>query len=138
MIIGPSKYSKDPTIPAEGIALTLPKQFFEDRGWTYAEFEKYFEKLMAKDDSIWHFRLTNLPTQDVAWVYLIFEGFIQFRLNLVMYERNKSKVFKDGPDSENRHFPNSNWVLLAGPAVRAPYEMIQKGFQGFRYTTKLF
>jgi hypothetical protein len=138
MIIGPSTYSKDPSIRAEGIMLTLPKQFFQDRGWTYAEFEKYFKQFMAGESSIWNFRLTNLPKREVAWVYLVFEGFIQFRLNLVMYERNKSKTFKDGPDKKARKFPNANWVILCGPAVTAPFEMPQKGFQGFRYTTFLF
>jgi hypothetical protein len=138
MIIGPSTYSKDPSIPADGIMLTLPKQFFWDRGWTYKEFKKYFERVMAKEDTVWNFRLTNLPKQEVAYVYIVFDGFIQYRLNLVMYERNKSKYFTDSPEKLLRSFENANWVILSGPAVKAPYEMPQKGFQGFRYTTKLF
>lgn len=138
MIIGPSKYSKDPSIVPEGIALTLPKQFFEDRGWTYSECEKYFERFMRKENHIWNFRLTNLPTIDVAWAYLIFDGFIQFRANIVMCERNKSKTFYDGPDKKERHFPSANWVILSGPVRKAPFDCPQKGFQGFRYTTKLF
>jgi hypothetical protein len=93
---------------------------------------------MSKEDSIWNFRLTNLPTQEVAWVYLVFDGFIRFRVNLVMYERNVSKYFYDGPDGKERAFPKANWVILSGPAIRPPYEIPQKGFQGFRYTTKLF
>lgn len=131
-------YSKDPSIIPEGIALTLPLQFFNDRGWTYASFEKMFEKYMAGEFSLWNYRLTNLPLHDVAWVYLIFDGFIQFRLNMVQYERDVSKVFKDGPDKKVREFPNANWVILAGPAVKPPHDWPQKGFQGFRYTTKLF
>lgn len=131
-------YSKDPTIMPEGIALTLPKQFFEDRGWTPAEFEKYFERFMQNEDHLWHFRLTNLPTIDVAWAYLLFDGYLQFRANVVMYERNKSKTFTDAPDGQPRDFPSTNWVILCGPAIKCPYERELKGFQGFRYTTKLF
>lgn len=131
-------YSKDPNIIPEGIMLTLPVQFFEDRGWDYKGFIKMFQKFMADDYSIWNFRLTNLPKQDIIWVYLLFDKQVQFRVNFVQYEKNVSKVFKDGPDRKVRDFPNANWVILAGPAVRPTHEWPQKGFQGFRYTTKLF
>jgi len=49
-----------------------------------------------------------------------------------------SKIFDDGPDEKAREFPNANWLILAGPVVKAPEGMDQKGFQGFRYTIKLF
>lgn len=131
-------YSKDASIIPEGIMLTLPKMFFRDRNMSYSSFEKMFERYMRREDAIWNFKLTNLPLHDVAFVYLCFEGFVQYRCNLVMYERNKSKTFSDTPDKKVRHFPDCNWVLFTGPAVK-PYEDIpQKGFQGFRYTTKLF
>ena len=131
-------YSKDPSIMPEGICLTLPKQFFDDRGWSPAEFEKYFERFMQNEDHLWNFRLTNLPTVDVAWVYLIFENFLQFRVNVVMYERNVAKTFNDSPDGKPRVFPPSNWIILSGPAIRCPFERELRGFQGFRYCTKLF
>lgn len=139
MIIGPGIYSKDPGIMPEGIMLTLPVAFFEDRGWSnYEAFSTMFHRFMAHEDHIWNFRLTNLPIHDVAWVYLVYDRHVQFRVNFVQYERNTSKVFYDGPDKKVRRFPNANWVILAGPAIRPPYEWPQKGFQGFRYTTKLF
>jgi len=50
MIIGPSKYSKDPLLVPEGIAVTLPKEFFEDRGWDYESFTRYFEQYMNDPD----------------------------------------------------------------------------------------
>jgi hypothetical protein len=138
MIVGPSKYSKDQSIIPEGIMLTLPVAFFEDRKWGCEGFIKMFERYMSKEDSIWNFRLTNLPTHEVAWVYLVFDKKVQFRVNMVMYERNVSKYFYDGPDKKERAFPSANWVILSGPAIRPPHEWPQKGFQGFRYTTKLF
>ncbi len=131
-------YSKDPSLIPEGIALTLPVKFFAGRGWDSTKFATMFERHMRKDDSIWHFRLTNLPTQEIAWVYLIWDKKIQFRVNFVMYERGVAKTFIDGPDKKERSFPPSNWVILSGPAVRPPYDWPQKGFQGFRYTLHLF
>lgn len=131
-------YSKDPTLMPDGIALTLPVQFFEDRKMSCSDFEKYFVRLMRNEDTTWNFKLKNLPTKDVLYVYFVFDGFIQYRLNLVMYERNKSKTFNDTPDGKVRHFESCNWVICSGPAVKAPYDFPMKGFQGFRYTTTLF
>ena len=131
-------YSKDPSIMPEGIAVTLPVQFFEDRKMTPADFEKYFVRLMANEDMLWNYRLTNLPKLDVIYVYFIFDGFLQYRLNLVMYERNKTKSFSDTPRRLQRTFEKCNWVVCSGPAVKCPYDRTLKGFQGFRYTTKLF
>lgn len=131
-------YSKDPSIMPEGIMLTLPTMFFEDRKTGIDDFKRMFERYMVRDDAIWNFKLTNLPLHDVAYVYLVFDKQVQYRVNLVCYERNVSKQFKDAPDLKVRNFPNCNWVLLTGPVTKPPYEWPQKGFQGFRYTTKLF
>lgn len=131
-------YSKDPGIMPEGIALTLPVAFFQDRGMSYAQFEKMFLEYMQQDDAIWNFRLTNLPLHDVLYVYLIFDGFLQYRGNLVQYERNVAKDFYDAPDGIVRSFPPCNWVLFTGPIVKCPDDRPMRGFQGFRYTTKLF
>lgn len=131
-------YSKDLSLVPEGIMLTLPVAFFEDRGMTIDQFKKHFERFMAKEDSYWNFKLTNLPLHDIAWVYLVFDKHVQYRLNFMQYERNKSKQFKDAVDGKLREFPNQNWVLFTGPAIKPPHEWPQKGFQGFRYTTQLF
>lgn len=138
MIIGPSKYSKDKTIIPDSIVVTLPVEFFADRGWDYEGFNKMFYNYMAEDDALWNYRLTNLPTKDVAWVYLVYDGKFQFRTNLVQIERNVSKTFGDGPTGEEWDFPNANWLILSGPAIVAPEGWEQKGFQGFRYAYQLF
>jgi hypothetical protein len=131
-------YSKDLSIMPEGIMLTLPVMFFEDRGMSTEQFKDLFERYMAKDDAIWNFKLTNLPKHEIAWVYLIFDKHVQYRLNFVQYERNKTKAFRDSHDGKIRHFPNLNWVIFTGPAIKPPHPWPQKGFQGFRYTTFLF
>jgi hypothetical protein len=124
--------------PPDAIILTLPVVFFNDRGMTTEQFKKVFERQMAGDDSLWNFRLTNLPTMDVAHVYLVFDGHVQYRANLVQYERNKTKRFSDAPDGKRRDFPNANWVLFTGPIIKPaePYPM--RGFQGFRYSKTIF
>jgi hypothetical protein len=136
------KFPKSPknfqSEPPDGIILTFPKMFFEDRGMSASEFEKLFERQMRPDGSYWNFKLTNLPKHEVLYVYLVFDGFIQFRCNLVGYERNVSKSFKDSPDQQVREFPNCNWVIFTGPVVRPTEDFPKQGFQGFRYTHKIF
>lgn len=131
-------YSKDPNIIPEGIMLTMPVMFFEDRKMTYDEFRKEFEEALADEDGYWNFVKKNLPKHDVQYVYIVFDKKVQYRCNLVCYERKKTKIFSDAPDGKRRAFVNKNWILLSGPAVKPPYDMPQKGFQGFRYCTKLF
>lgn len=131
-------YSKDKSIVPEGIALTLPVCWFEDRKWTVEKFKPVFEKYMKRDDAVWNFKLTNLPTKEFYLVYLVFGGFVQYECRLVQIERNAAKTFHDAPDGIPRKFKPSNWVLITGPAIAPPHPIKLKGFQGFRYTTKLF
>lgn len=143
-MITPTGYSKDPNIKAESIVVTLPVAFFENRGAGIQEFKKMFVRYMAREDALWNFRLTNLPTtNDIGWVYLIFDKRIQFQCNFVQYERGVCKTFKDSPDGKERHFHRANWVILTGPAIPPPpgshwYENPKRGFQGFQYATKLW
>lgn len=132
------KKTKHMREPPEAILLTLPVAFFQDRGMTCAEFQPYFERLMRHPDNLWNFKLTNLPTHDVAWVYLVFDGHVQYRLNLVQYERGTTKAFNDAPDKQVMVFDKCNWVILTGPPVKAPFEIPMRGFQGFRYSKQLF
>lgn len=112
--------------------------FFEDRKMSVEQFKKVFERHMSMENSWWNFKLTNLPKLEVLYVYLVFDGKVQYRCNLMMYERHKSKSFKDSPDQKVRHFKNCNWVLFTGPVVKPKIDVPKKGFQGFRYTEKLF
>lgn len=138
-MITPTGYSKDPNIIPEGIVLTLPQIFFKETQVGTGFFAKSFERYMQDEEAIWNFKLTNLPKIDVAFVYIIFDGKIRYRTNLVMYERGVSKTFQDPPYfGMIREFYKKNWVLITGPIQKPPYEMPLKGFQGFRYCTKLF
>jgi len=123
---------------SDAIILTLPVAFFNDRGMSTDQFKVLFERYMQRDDALWNFRLTNLPTFDVNYVYLVFAGHVQYRANLVQYERNKTKRFADAPDGKTRTFPNCNWVLFTGPIIKPPQPIPMRGFQGFRYSLIIF
>lgn len=129
---------KNQSQPPEAIILTMPVAFFKEREMDQESFGKYFERFMRRPESLWNYKKKQLPTEEVAWVYLVWNGKVQFRLNFVQYERNKSKTFNDTYDGKVRKFPKMNWIILSGPAIPAPYEIPMKGFQGHRYTQKIF
>lgn len=123
-------------MPPIAIILTLPVAFFTDRNMTVDEFIPLFRRHMQQDDALWYFKKKSLPVHEVAWVYIVFGGHVQFKTNLVGYERNRTYTFRDAKDQRNRTFENCNWIILCGPAIPAPYPIPMKGFQGFRYVTK--
>jgi hypothetical protein len=79
--------------------------------------------------------MKNLPVHDILYVYTVYDGKVQHRLNLVETWRNQTKRFMR-PGGGWRTFENSNGMVLGGPLVMAPYEIPMKGFQGFRYVFK--
>ena len=129
---------KDLSEPPEAIILTMPVAFFKDRDMDQDAFGEYFERFMRSEDALWNYKKHTLPTQEIIWVYLVWNGKVQFRLNFVEYQRNKSKTFTDAYDGKAREFPKMNWIILSGPAIPAPYDIPMKGFQGHRYTKKIF
>lgn len=122
--------------PPIAIILTMPSVFFQDRNMGMQDFSKLFERYLQREDAIWNYRKTQLPTQEVAYVYLVWDGKVQYRCNFVGYERHVAKSFDDAPDGKVRNFPATNWILLTGPAVKPPHPIAMKGFQGHRYLTK--
>ena len=139
MIIGPGKYSKDPTIQPDGIAITWGKDLIEEKGGLFA-FIRFFLKEMQNEETIWLQRSKNKPQHEVLYVYVIVCNQIKYRLNYVGYESGATIINNgagDGSWSSRQHI---EWprILMAGPVITAPYKMEQRGFQGFRYTVKLF
>jgi hypothetical protein len=124
--------------PSEGIILTMPVIFFEETGHTSKTLCKQFEEEFSNENGLWYFLKKNLPVQDFIYIYIVWDGKIQYRTNLASIERNKSYAFCDEPDGKVRRFENKNWIILCNPLIKAPYEIPMKGFQWHRYTKKIF
>ena len=121
-----------------GLILTMPVAFFEDRKMTPEQFTELFERFMNEPDHFWNFKKKHLPIHEPEWVYLVWSGKVQFRMDFDRYERNTTKEFADSWDGRARIFHDKNWIIMRGPAVRAPYDIPMKGFQGHRYTEQIF
>lgn len=121
----------------DGIIITMPARFFQEYPGGEATYRRIVETMNVREEVIWGNTIANIPSVEVAYCYICFAGYVQYRFSIVDFEKNTSKEFSDG--GIVRVFHNKNWVNLCAPVVKAPKEKFpQKGFQGFRYTPFLF
>lgn len=131
-------YSKDPNIQPEGIAVTWGKDLIEAKGGLLS-FIRYFELVMSKEDGIWLQKCKNRPTQEIIYVYIIVCNQVRYRLYYGGHEGGAAEITNgNGHSWSSRKIITWPRIVCGGPFEKAPYKIIRKGFQGFRYTTKLF
>lgn len=131
-------YSKDPNIVPEGIAVTWGKDSIEEKGGLLS-FIRYFEVTMKGEESLWLQKCKNKPTQDIIYVYIIVCNQVRYRLYYGGHESGPTNIsIGDGYSWSSRQVISWPRIILAGPFEKAPFKIHRKGFQGFRYTTKLF
>lgn len=121
--------------PPEALIVTIGRDMIQAQGGYRMWLQGFMECMAGYEDGHYYcLRSSNPPKRtDVQWVYLIVENKIRFRINFVI---------ATGP--EERTFDNGNtmwakgWILIAGPITRPPRPIPMRGFQGFRYTQKIF
>lgn len=131
-------YSKDIGIMPDGIAVTWGKDLIEEKGGLLS-FIRYFEKIMNDDSNVWLQKCRNKPTMDIVYVYIIVCNQVRYRLFYAGHESGQAEISNgDGRSWSSSSIVTWPRIICAGPFTKAPYKIIRKGFQGFRYTTKLF
>lgn len=122
----------------EGIIITVGAKMYGDHG--YRNWLRNFlgaMKLSEKDsDFVYWFRQGNQPKADksLQYVYLCIGGKIRYRCFFAGSLGPCSMKFVN--HSEEMY--GRAWILVAGPVVKAPFVIERKGFQGFRYSQKIF
>lgn len=131
-------YSKDPSIFPEGVAITFGKEMMAEQGGM-KQFLKSFLMWMEgyEEGDYWMHKCSNLPTIDVDHIYIIVAGRLWGRVYCGGYKKNQQPTIGYGADNRQKII-DWNYIVLAGPFERCPFKRELKGFQGFRYTTKLF
>lgn len=133
-------YSKDPNIIPEGIVITWSAQMIKEK-FGLLGFIRYFEKVMGEDcgDTLWLQKCKNKPKYDIIYVYIIVAGVLRYRLNYIGHSTGVVEVNNgDGISFSQRQTVNWSRIEMAGPFVKNPVKQKMRGFQGFRYCTKLF
>lgn len=126
-------YSKDLSIRPEGVAITFGKEMMLNNGGQ-KEMMKYFLQTMSDPEAYWMHKMAIWPKIEVADVYIITLNRLWGRVKFGWFD--KGAAFKYSPTDTGVIF----WprMVLVGPFEKCPFKRELKGFQGFRYTTKLF
>ncbi len=139
-MITPEGYSKDPGLVAEGIVMTLGREMIEEKCGPgkagLLKFLRWFEHCLK--DGTFFMKCKNKPTREFDHVYIIVANRLYCRCYSGGYS-NESFAGYMTPDDETP--TESDWtggIYLAGPIEKPRKKRKIKGFQGFRYCTKLF
>lgn len=127
-------YSNQPGIMPEGICITFGRAMFEDHGGA-ATFLRRFEHTMATEGNYWLHKLKNKPTIEVDHVYIIAMNRLYGRVFYGGYEKGEQWILTA---TYERRFISWPRIILAGPIEKPSFKRELRGFQGFRYATKLF
>ncbi len=126
-------YSKDPNIMPEGIVITFGHEMMQNNGGQ-KEMMKYFLKTMEGENDYWMHKMKLWPKIEITDVYIITLNRLWGRVKFGWFD--KSATFCYIPtDAKEIAWPR---MVLVGPFERCPFKRELKGFQGFRYCTKLF
>lgn len=121
----------------EGIILTVSSGMIGDNGYRHwlRNFLHTMERNAAGADWYYWMRSSGQVKQDkhILYVYLCIGGKIRYRCIYAGCQPGSTITFSD-----KRTITAKAWILLAGPVERAPYVIKKQGFQGFRYSPKLF
>jgi hypothetical protein len=126
-------YSKDPHIIPEGIVITFGKEMLQNNGGT-REVMKYFLQVMANENDYWMHKMLLWPKVEVADVYIITMNRLWGRAKFGWFENNATFGYSPG-GRKDIPWPR---LVLVGPFEKCPFKRELRGFQGFRYCTKLF
>lgn len=123
---------KQKSTPPVAIIVTLPAKYFEDHNHA-----KYLQELSENDKNhIWYRVCKNVPVYDFLYVYTVVDNKVNHRANFIGIEHNVDYRFTK-KDGGTKVFIAAKAIVTCGPVIMAPHEIPMRGFQGFRYITKI-
>ena len=133
-------YIKDSSMLPEGIAITFGQEMMEEQGGFLHFLKKIHETLAGHEEGdYWMHKCSNLPRIEVDHIYIIVANRLYGRVYCGGYKKPDKANPKRGFTADGREQEITwNYIVLSGPFERCPFKRTLKGFQGFRYTTKLF
>jgi hypothetical protein len=127
-------FSKDQSIMPEGIVITFGREMMESNGGQMT-IMKHFLNVMASEENYWMHKITNRPKIEFTDVYIITLNRLWGRAKFGWYENHATFAYR--PDGSDKAVAWPRMVIV-GPFEKCPFKRELKGFQGFRYCTKLF
>lgn len=138
-MITESGYSKDPSIMPEGIVVTFGQQMIKEQGGLRT-FLKAFQQTMSQHENgiYWMHTCSNFPKIEADHIYIIIANRLYGRVYCGGYHRNANKNVTAYGATGLQKLMDKPLIILSGPFEKCPFKRELKGFQGFRYCTKLF
>ncbi len=132
-------YSKDLSIRPEGIVITFGQQMIKSQGGLKT-FLKEFQRTMANHDqgSYWMHTCSLFPKIEADHIYIVVANRLYGRVFCGGYIKNHSKDVVAYGATGQQKLMEKPFVVLSGPFEKCPHKRVLRGFQGFRYCTKLF
>lgn len=121
-------FSYQPT----GIIKTMPLMWLGRLPKGYDEWEKTFLKMNEVEGYYWTFNLSGKPQFEVLYFYLLIQGAVRYRCNIISYEGPKEIECYTGEKKFGRC-----WVNVGAPVIKLAEPVTMQGFQGFRYTEEV-
>lgn len=115
-----------------GIIRTLPS-LYGDASVGAKNYQRSIKLLEAEKIPAIYIALSAMPKIEVLYMYLLVDGEIQVRLNIVGYEPGDARECWDKTIRQPKF-----WVECTGPVSRPLEPIKRRGFQGFRYTGDLW
>lgn len=121
--------------PPTGIIKTMPMKFFQEYPGSQDTFERDLESLNNTDYRYFIFNIAGRPKYEVLYFYLLYNGKIRYRANILEY-----KKYTDGKVllGDGRTLYGKLFIHVSAPIIKCTEDILMKGFQGFRYTNTLF
>jgi hypothetical protein len=116
-----------------GIIKTMPHEWINRLPKGLKEWERTFLKMNEIEDYHWVFNLPGKPKYDILYFYLLFDGAIRFRANIIGYEDLGNIKCYTGEYKSGKI-----WVQVAAPVTKLREPIPMKGFQGFRYCYEVY
>jgi len=116
-----------------GIIRTLPSLYKDGGNIGYRRYVRSIRELKQGKIEAIYVAMAHLPKTEVLHMYLLIEGKIRVRMNIVEYVPGTAAICWDSTIRQPKY-----WAVCGLPLERPPEPILRKGFQGFRYTDDLW
>lgn len=123
----------------EGIVITFGQKMIDEQGGLKT-FIVAFQKIMSlyEEGHFWMHTLSNQPTIEIDHIYIIVANRLYGRVYCGGFRKNEDQDVVAYGATGKQKLLDKPFVILSGPFEKCPFKRTLKGFQGFRYSTKLF
>jgi hypothetical protein len=121
----------------ECIMTNVPVSFLSENGITTEAYVRWYLGMNSDPERMFYHFISTVPKFEILYVYLCFDGRVQLKARVGQFLKGHALTLPNVSGGVTE-YEKRNWMVTCGPVVKAPHEITQKGFQGFRYCQDLW